>query len=103
MVLPAYRLKAMCGAHNNLGHLGLHRMLDILCDRFYWPNLEAEATCHVHTCEQCLRFKSKHVKALLYPLLVTYPLELVHMDFLTIENPCTGSDMNILVITDHFM
>ena len=35
----------------------------------------------------------------------TYPLELVHMDFLTIENPHTRADMNILVIviTDHFM
>ena len=38
----------------------------------------------------------------LYQLLVTYPLELVHMDFLKIENPHTGTDMNILVITDHF-
>ena len=25
------------------------------------------------------------------------------MDFLTIENPRTSADMNILVITDHFM
>ena len=25
------------------------------------------------------------------------------MEFLTIENPHTGVDMNILVITDHFM
>ena len=24
------------------------------------------------------------------------------MDFLTIENPCKGVDVNILVITDHF-
>ena len=32
-----------------------------------------------------------------------YPLELVHMDFLTIENPYTGADMNVLVITEHFM
>ena len=53
-------------------------------------------------CEQCLRFKSKQDKAELYPLLVTYPLELVHMDFLTIENPHTGADVNIWVIKDHF-
>ena len=35
-------------------------------------------------------------------MLATYPLELFHMDFLTIENPCTCVDMNILVITNHF-
>ena len=47
-------------------------------------------------------FKSKQDKAELCPLLVTYPLELVHMDFLTIENPGTGTDVNILVIMDQF-
>ena len=70
----------------------------MLHNRFYWPNMEADGTYHVHTCEQCLRFKHKQDKA----LLVTYHLELVHMDFLTVENPHTGADMNILVITDHF-
>ena len=37
-----------------------------------------------------------------YPLLATYPLELVHLDFWTIENPCTGVDVNILIISDYF-
>ena len=91
----------MCGAHD-VGHLGLERMLNILHDRLYWPNQEADATHHVCTCEQCLRFNCKQDKVELYPLLATYPLELVHMDFLTIENCCTGADMNILVSTDHF-
>ena len=52
-------------------------------------------------CEQCLGYKGKQGKADLYLLLVTYPLELVHMDFLTMKNPCTGADVNILVIIDH--
>ena len=103
LVPSDYRLEAMHGAHNDVGHLGLEWMLDILCDRFYWPNMEVDATCHVHTCEWCLRFKSKQDKAEHNPLLVTYTLMLVHMDFLTIENPHTGVDMNVLVITDHFM
>ena len=103
MAPPDYRLDAMYGAHNNVGHLGFEWMLDILHDRFYRPNMEVDATCHVSTCEWCLRFKSKQDKVKLYLLLVTYPLELVHMDFLTIENPCTGADMNISIITDHFM
>ena len=81
VVPPEYRLEAMWGAYDNEGHLGLERMFDILCDRFYWPKPEADATCHVHPCEQCLRFKCKQDKAELYPLLVTYPLELLHMDF----------------------
>ena len=87
------------GAHNDVGHLGLERMLNILHNWFYWPGF---ATCHVCTGEQCPRFKSKQDNTELYPLLATYPLELVHMDFLTIENPYTGADMNLLLITSHF-
>ena len=93
----------MCRAHNDIGHLGIERMLDILQDRFFWPNLETDMTHHVWTCKRCLWFKGKQDKEELYPLLATYSLELVHMDFLTIMNPCTGADVNVLVITDHFM
>ena len=76
-------------------------MLNILCNKFYLPNLEADAIHHVHTCEWYLRFKSKQDEAELHPLLATHPLELVHMDFLIIKNPHTGADVNILVIMDH--
>ena len=99
VVPPDYRLEAMHGAHNDLG---LKWMLNILCDRFYWPNMEVDATHHVCTHEQCLRLKSKQDTAEHYPLLATYPLELVHKDFLTIENPPTSANINFLVITDHF-
>ena len=32
----------------------------------------------------------------------TYPMELVHMDYLTIEANKGGKDVPTLVITDHF-
>ena len=32
----------------------------------------------------------------------TYPMESVHMDYLTIEATEGGKDIHILVITDHF-
>ena len=32
----------------------------------------------------------------------TYPMELVHMDYLTIEATEGGKDVHNLVITDHF-
>ena len=32
----------------------------------------------------------------------TYPMELVHMDYLTIEATEGSKDVHILVITDHF-
>ena len=77
-------------------------MLAILWDRFYWPNFEADATWHVQSCERCIIFKGKQDNEELYPLLATYPLELVHMNFLIIKYLGTGADVNILVITDNF-
>ena len=92
----------MCRAYDYVGHLGLKWMLDILWGQFYRPNLEDDATHHIQNCEHCLRFKGRQEKERLHPLLVTYPLELVHIDFLTIENPHTGVYVNVLAITDHF-
>ena len=37
------------------------------------------------------------------PILVSYPLELVHLDFLTREEKMDNSkSVNVLVVTDHF-
>ena len=57
---------------------------------------------HIQTCDRCLCFKSKPQKTEIYPITTTHPLELVPMNFLTIESEKTGKDVNILVITDHF-
>ena len=40
----------------------------------------------------------------MYPILVSYPLELVHLEFLTLGGKADGNrDVNILIVTDHFM
>ena len=38
----------------------------------------------------------------LYPILAMYLLELVHIDFLMIDNPKNGKEVNVLVITNYF-
>ena len=38
LVVPqAYRQRAIEGCHDQLGHLGQDRVLDLPRDRFYWP------------------------------------------------------------------
>ena len=96
-----YRLEAMYGTLDDWGHLGLKQMFDIFQNQFYWQNLQDEATCHIRVCEHCLKFKGRPDKEELYQLLAMYPLVLVHMTFLTIDNPCTGVYVIILVITDY--
>ena len=57
---------------------------------------------HVKRCERCIRFKAKLEVAPLENIEASYPMELVHIDYLTIESNKTEKDINILVVTDHF-
>ena len=60
---------------------------------------------HVKSCPRCLRFKKLPERATLNSIEVTRPLELVHIDYLTIEAPENSrnkKDVNVLIVTDHF-
>ena len=102
LVVPKlFRERALLGCHNDVGHQGILRTLSLLRERFYWPGMQEEATQHVLKCSRCLRRKTPPQVAPLQPILVTQPLELVHMDYLSLE-PSKGNIENVLVITDHF-
>ena len=60
---------------------------------------------HIKSCPRCRRFKTQPEKAELNPIIATRPLELVHIDYLTIEPPANSKsekDINVLIITNHF-
>ena len=102
LVVPKLlRERALLGCHDDVGHQGILRTLSLLRERFYWPGMQEEATQHILKCSRCLRRKSPPQVAPLQPILVTQPLELVHMDYLSLE-PSKGNIENVLVITDHF-
>ena len=102
LVLPtAYREVALKGCHNEVGHLGLKCMLDLMRDRFFWPRMAVQAKEHIGKCHPCLAFKARQPKAPLKNIVPTHPLELVHLDFLCLE-PGKGQEENVPVITDHF-
>ena len=57
---------------------------------------------HINKCERCLRFKTKSEIAPMENIEASYPMEFVHMVYLTIESNKSDKDVNILVVTDHF-
>ena len=61
------------------------RTLSLLRERFFWPGMQTEATQYLLKCTRCLRRKSPSQVAPLQPIHVTQPLELVHMDYLSLE------------------
>ena len=102
LIVPKlFRERALLGCHDDVGHQGILRTLSLLRERFYWPGMQEEATQHILKCSRCLRRKAPPQVAPLQPILVTQPLELVHMDYLSLE-PSKGNIENVLVITDHF-
>lgn len=64
--------------------------------------MRRDITTWIEECDRCLKFKTPdNQRAELVSIKTSYPLELVCMDYLTLE-PCKGGIQNNLVITDHF-
>ena len=88
--------------HEDVGHAGIWKCSRLLRKRFYWANINQDMEQHIKRCERCIRFKAKQEIAPLENIYASYPMELVHIDYLTIESNKTEKDINILVVTDHF-
>ena len=95
--------KVILACHDDNGHLGMERTLGLLQERFFWPKMADDVCTHICTCDQCMRFKQPQEKSEMQPILVSYPMELVQIDFLTLGGKADDSrNVNILIVTDHF-
>ena len=66
-----------------------------------WETGSCKATQYLLKCAKCLRRKSTPQVAPMQPIYVIQPLELVHIDYLSLE-PSKQDIENVLIITDHF-
>jgi transposase InsO family protein len=105
LLLPqCYHSWALMGLHDHVAHQGLDRTLALVRDRYYWPGMQADVAHKVKTCDRCIRRKTPpdaHKRVPLISIPATAPLELVSVDYLSLERS-TGGFTDILVITDHF-
>ena len=102
LVLPeSFRDTALKGIHDEVGHPGKEKTLWLARQRFYWPGLEHDVNKWVENCGRCIRRKAPVQLAQLNPIHTTRPMELVCIDFLSLERSKGGYE-HILVITDHF-
>ena len=98
-VLPKnFVCKVILTCHDDNGHLGMERTLGLLQERFFWPKMADDVWTHIHTCDQCIRFKKPQEKSEMQPILVSYPLELVHLDFLTLRGKMDDSKSIIVLV-----
>ena len=93
--------------HHDAGHQGQQRTLALAQERFWWPIMAKDCCMLVRGCPHCQAFKGEVPKASLCPIRVYAPLELVHLDYTTIDSTMELNKppvvKNVLLITDHFM
>ena len=102
VLLAKYRKMAIQGCHDDVGHMGVARSVNLLQDWFYWPGMAKEMTQHVRKCMLCKCFKRRAEWAPLEPILAMHPMQIIHIDFLTIESGKTDKDHNVQVVTNQF-
>ena len=89
--------------HQEMGHLGAPRVVQLARERFYWPNMEDDITHFVTKVCPCLKQRRPNLstRAPLHSVTTSYPFELVSIDFLHLEASSGGFEY-ILVVIDHF-
>ena len=106
VVPSAHRHTALNGVHWDAGHQGQQRMLALVQEHFWWLKMDEDCWALVRGCQHCKIFQGVVMKALLCPIQAYAPLELVHVDFTSIETTMEPNQLpsikNILVLTDHF-
>ena len=103
LVLPeACVHKVLTALHDDMGHQGKDKTLSLIRDRFVWYGMTRDVDQWITQCDRCIRRKTPTSERAPLVNIETYqPLELVCMDYLSLERSKGGYE-NVLVITDHF-
>ena len=97
---------ALNGVHPDAGHQGQQQTLALTQERFWWPMMVKDCQAIIRECPCCQVFEREVPRAPLCPIRVYAPLELVHLDYTSIESMMELNKppvvKNVLVMTDHF-
>lgn len=87
LVLPKeFRAAVLRSLHDEIGHMGIDRTLDLARSRFYWPKMAQDVEQKIKTCPHRVVHRAPPEKAApLVNIRTTRPLELLCMDFLSLE------------------
>ena len=78
----------------------------LLQEHFWWPGMAKQMRQVIKACKCCLQYEGSTPKAPLCPIVATTPLDLLHVDFTSIETTLELNQSprvaNVLVFQDHF-
>ena len=106
MVPKAHWTAALNGCHWDVGHQGHDHTLFLLQECFWWPGMAKQMRQVIRACTCCLHYEGGIPKAPLCPIVATAPLDLLHVDFISIETTLELNQLTrvtkILVFQGHF-
>ena len=106
VVPKAHCVTALNECHRDAGHQGHDCTLSLLREYFWWPGMINQMQQSIKNCMHCLQYEGILAKAPLPPIVATAPLDLLHIDFTSIEMTMELSQppriINVLVFQDHF-
>ena len=106
IVSKAHQVAAMNGCHQDGGHQGQQWTLCLLHDQFWWPGIATQMQKAISSCEKCIQHDGSCAKAPIWCIIVTASLELLHIDFTSIETMIELDQppnvVNVFVFCNHF-
>ena len=105
LVVPkVHQIAALNGSHRDAGHQGHDHTVSLLQEHFWWPGMINQMQQSIKTCMHCLQHEGSLSKAPLHPIVATASLDLLHVDFTSIETTLelNKSPKVALVFQDHF-
>ena len=106
VVLKMHQTATQNGCHRDAGHQGHDHTLSLLQECFWWPGMAKQMRQVIKACKCCLQYEGGTPKAPLCPIVATAALDLLHVDFTSIETTMELNQLpkvvNILVFQDHF-
>ena len=101
LVVPkSHREQAMHGVHEELYHVGVESSLQQARLRFFWPFMARDIELRIKRCRRCVHKGARAQTAPMQTITTSHPLELLSIDFLSIE--LKGKKQDVLVVMDHF-
>ena len=106
MVQKTHQIATLNRCHQDAGHQGHDCTLSLLQECFWWPGMAKQMGQVIRVCKHYLQYEGGIPKAPLCPIVATIPLDLLHVDFASIETTLELNKSprvaNVLVFQDHF-
>ena len=106
IVTKAHWTATLNGCYWDAGHQDCDHTLSLLQEHFWWSGMAKQMRQVIKACRHCLQYKSSTPKAPLCPIVATTPLDILHVDFTSIETTMeldkSPQVANVLVFQDHF-